>query len=241
MDIIRQIAVFGDSILKGIQINPLNKKYCTENHIDLEMLSETYALDIENYSKFGCTITKGQKTLEKKLAKGMGCDFVVMDFGGNDCDFDWQAISDDPTADYKPNTPLDVFAQTYRDIIHMLKEKAIRPILTTLPPIEPQRFFDWFCKDLNKENILKWLGGVSTIYRYQENYSRTVEAIAKEENVLLVDLRGAFLRHRRIDDLLCEDGTHPNTKGQELITAAFANFARQQRTRARLALGAGTV
>lgn len=235
MDIIRQIAVFGDSILKGIQLNPANEKYITDNHIDLDMLRNTYALAIENFSKFGCTITKGCEILKKRLSRGLECDIVVMDFGGNDCDFDWQAISENPEAEHQPHTPLDVFEQTYRSIIHMLREKAIRPILATLPPIDPQRFFDWFFRDLNKENILKWLGSVNTIYRYQENYSRTVEKIAREEDVYLVDLRGEFLKHRRIDNLLCGDGIHPNTEGQKLITTAFSNFARRALPRAELA------
>ena len=141
MDFIRQIAVFGDSILKGIQVNPDNKKYITDNHIDLDFLRDTYALAIENFSKFGCTITKGADILKKRFARGLECDVVVMDFGGNDCDFDWKAISENPDAEHQPNTPLDVFMETYRNIIRMLKEKAVRPILTTLPPIDPQRFF----------------------------------------------------------------------------------------------------
>jgi lysophospholipase L1-like esterase len=52
-----------------------------------------------------------------------------------------------------------------------------------------------------------------------------VERIALAASVPLADLRGAFLQHRRIDGYLCEDGIHPNTKGQAVITSAFAEFA----------------
>jgi lysophospholipase L1-like esterase len=114
-------------------------------------------------------------------------------------------------------------------MIAILKEKGIVPVLTTLPPLDPQRFFDWFCKGLNAENVLKWLGNVGTIYRQQEKYSRTVEKIALETGAYLVDLRGAFLAHKRIDHLLCADGTHPNTEGQKVITAAFLDFAEKMR------------
>lgn len=225
MNIIKEIAVFGDSILKGIQVKPGDNRYHVENHIDIDLLSKKYSVSIENYSKFGCTITKGNSMLESRIGRGMDCDTVILEYGGNDCDFDWKAISERPFDEHTPKTPIDIFIETYKQIIARLKEIGVRPILTTLPPIEPQRFFDWFCKGLDQEVILEWLGGINSIYRFQEKYSRAVEKIAIETNSTLVDLRGAFLNHRKIDNLLCEDGTHPNTEGQKIITKAFLDFA----------------
>ena len=225
MGIQRRIEVFGDSLLKGIQVNPGNMRYHVDNNIDLELIEEKHFLRIRNFSKFGCTITKGLALIEKRLRGDEPlCDAIIMDFGGNDCDFDWKAISERPDDEHLPCTPLDVFTDTYRKTIELLKEKGIRPILTTLPPIDAQKFFQWFCKGLNRANILKWLGSIDAIYRWQESYSRAVERIAAETNTLLIDLRGAFLKHRRLDRLLCEDGTHPNTEGQKIITQALLDF-----------------
>ena len=225
MTILKRIEIFGDSILKGIQINPKNMRYQVDNHIDTSTISKKHDVIINNRSQFGATITQGIASLQKHFNKGLECELLVMDFGGNDCDFNWQEIAENPEKEHLPKTPLDVFVNSYKSTIKMLKEKGIQPILTNLPPIDPQKFFDWFCKDLNKENILKWLGSISLIYRYQELYSRTVEKIAKEEGVLLVDLRRAFLKYMHLDNFLCIDGTHPNTKGQLLIASAFAEFA----------------
>lgn len=235
MDIIKKVDIYGDSILKGVQINPENKRYHVDNHIDIDMISKTHDVEIENYSKFGCTVTKAESILTAQLEKGFSCDTVIMDFGGNDCDFKWKEISENPDNLHLPNTPMDIFVSTYKKIIRTLKENKILPVLTTLPPLDPQRFFDWFCKGLNRENVLKWLGSVNTIYRYQEWYSREVEKIAREENVPLVDLRGAFLKHFRVDYLLCEDGVHPNTEGQKVITSAFLEFAKERTEMRRLA------
>ena len=225
MKVIKDIAVFGDSILKGIQLNPLNMRYRVDNHIDIETISEKHDVSIVNHSKFGCTISKGYAAIEKWLQKGERCDMLVMDFGGNDCDFDWKEVAENPDAEHQPHTTLSVFSDTYQKLIEMLKKCDIRPILTTLPPLAPQKFFDWFMKGLNKENVLKWLGDVNAIYRYQESYSREIEKIALEHDVPVVDLRGAFLRSRQLDHLLCEDGIHPNTEGQRTITSAFLDFA----------------
>jgi len=226
MNIIKTIEVFGDSILKGIQIHPVHNRYFVDNHIDLDAIRQKHSVSIENHSRIGCTIGKGYELSKKRLNKGALCDVVVMDFGGNDCDFNWKAISENPTCEHQPKTPIDEFVRVYHEMIEVLKKHSILPVLTTLPPLSPQKFFDWFCKGLNKDNVLKWLGGdVNAIYRFQENYSRTVEKIVRDSGAHLVDLRGAFLRERHLNNLLCEDGTHPNTNGQKIITAAFLEFA----------------
>ncbi|MFV0529640.1 MAG: SGNH/GDSL hydrolase family protein [Lachnospiraceae bacterium] len=220
-----KISFFGDSILKGIQINPSNNKYYTKNDMDMDAISTSFRANIQNFSRFGCTVTKGAALLEARLEKGMDCDAVIMDFGGNDCDFTWADIAQNPEGNFLPHTPIEEFSRVYRDLIVKLKEHAITPILTTLPPLEPQRFFDWFCKDLDKENILKWLGSIKKIYTHQEAYSREVEKIAALEKVPLVDIRKVFLQKGPAKELLCEDGTHPNSRGQKAITEAFLEFS----------------
>ena len=225
MNIQKRVEIFGDSLLKGIQLNPQSLRYHINNNIDVERIEQTHLLNIRNFAKFGCTVTKGLALIEKRLKDSQPfCDAIVMDFGGNDCDHNWHAVSENPNDKHLPNTPLDVFAETYQKIIALLKGNGIRPIMTTLPPLDAPKFFHWFCNGLDKVTILNWLGDVHLIYRWQESYSRTVEKIAAETGTLLVDLRGEFLKHKNLELLLCEDGTHPNTEGQKLITQAFLEF-----------------
>ncbi len=228
MNIRKHIAVFGDSIFKGMQLDPVRKQYRIMNNIDIRGIGEANSIAINNFSKVGCTIERGFDMLKRRLGTSEPCDAVVMDYGGNDCDFLWPEISENPDKEHEPKTPLDRFSAVYTEIIETLRSRGIVPILTTLPPIDPQRFFNWNFRELNRENILRWLGEVTTIYRFQENYSRTVEKIARDTGALLVDLRGAFLSHRRIEHMLCEDGMHPNTEGQKIITETFMRFAKQR-------------
>jgi len=238
MDQQRNIEIYGDSILKGVQLDDENMRYHVDNNIDVNMLEKKYLLNILNFSKFGCTISKAFAAIEKRFSKEeQKCDAIVLNLGGNDCDFDWKAVSEQPEVEHEPNTPLETFTDTYRKIINFLKEKGIRPIITTLPPLNAQKFFNWFCGSLEKKaNVLKWLGGVEAIYRWHENYSRAIERIAEETGTLLVDLRGAFLRHRKLENLLCEDGTHPNTEGQHIITQGFQDFIECAKAKGRIEL-----
>jgi len=159
------------------------------------------------------------------LEESPNCEAVIMNFGGNDCDYNWAEVAKNPDVEHESHTPIQQFVQIYTKLIHTLQDKGITPIMANLPPLCPRRFFNWFCKDLNKINVLRWLDGVNTIYRVQECYSHTVEEIARTTGALLVDIRGTFLKRYRVDRYLCADGIHVNTEGQGLITEAFINFA----------------
>jgi len=236
MELQRNVEVFGNSILRGIQLDNENKRYHVDNNIDVQMLEKKFLLNISNFSKFGCTISKAFSLIQKRFNNGnLKCHAIVLNLGGNDCDFNWKEVAERPDDEHEPNTPLETFTDTYKKIIEFLKDNGVRPIITTLPPLDAQKFFDWFCGGLEKSaNVLKWLGTVEAIYRWQENYSRTVEKIAEETGTLLVDLRGAFLKYRKLEHLLCADGTHPNTEGQRVITQGFLEFIEMAKAKGKI-------
>ena len=223
-----EITVLGDSILKGIQVDPKTRGYQVRNDIGIPELEAEFDLHVRNDAHFGATCVKGAKLLDRLLASGRPCQAVVMDFGGNDCDFRWRDIAADPAGAHLPAVPLPEFRERYRGMVRRLREAGIRPILMNLPPLLSQWFFDWWCRDLDQAAVRAWLGDVSNIYAHQERYSRAVESLAREERVPLVDVRGAFLAHGHLETLLCEDGTHPNSAGQALIGQAFRKFAEAQ-------------
>ena len=168
-----EITLLGDSILKGIQVDPKTRGYQVRNDIGIPELEAEFSLHL-------------------------------------------------------PAVPLPEFRERYRGMVRRLREAGIQPILMNLPPLLSQWFFDWWCRDLDQAAVRTWLGDVSNIYAHQERYSRTVESLAREEDVPLVDVRGAFLAHGHLETLLCEDGTHPNSTGQALIGQAFRKFAEAQ-------------
>lgn len=44
----------------------------------------------------GRTITKGHEILTKDLAKDATNDIAIIEFGGNDCDFNWAEVAENP-------------------------------------------------------------------------------------------------------------------------------------------------
>ena len=218
-----KITVYGDSIMKGVLLQ--EGKYII-SHAWQEQLAEAFDLEIVNHSRFGCTIQKGMARIEKDCATPCAqAEYALVEFGGNDCDFDWAAISEQPDAPHICKTPPEQFTDCCRRAVRLLRGAGRIPVLASLPPICAQRYFDFFCRGgLSRENILRWLGDVERIYRWQEYYSHLVERLAREERTAFVDLRTPFLTDTRaVTELLCEDGIHPSREGQELLRAAFAD------------------
>lgn len=221
------VLVLGDSVLKGIQVDESAHRYIPKNDMDLPGFEAEFGIQIENKSRFGSTSLNGEKLLERFLNKGCHWDAVVMDFGGNESNYNWADIAADPTSSYAPLVPLSEFIEHYRRLIHLVKAHGMLPILMTLPPLIPHRFFTWWCDGLDQDAVHQWLGDESQIDTHQACYSHAVEQLAQEEQVSLVDIRHAFLAHGNLDELMCIDGTHPNSAGQALIAKTFREFARR--------------
>ncbi|MDP4152790.1 MAG: SGNH/GDSL hydrolase family protein [Bacillota bacterium] len=221
----KHIAVYGDSILKGVMLDPGSDHYYLAKQNNIKCIESLIPVTVQNNSKFGCTIEKGYRLLINALDSGLNCDVALLEFGGNDSDFNWAEVSNCPEDEHLPHTPLQVFEDTYYKMIKSVRDRGIIPLLMSLPPVDAEKYFTWLSKGLNKDAILKWLGDVQMIYRFQELYSSTVTRIARETGCLFVDVRSRFLDHCNFKNLLCDDGLHPNEAGHSLIRGAFVDFA----------------
>ena len=215
-----KVTVYGDSILKGVLLE--GGKY-TVSHEWEEKLAERFGLQVTNRCRFGSTLPKAMARIEKDSESDGGGEYALLEFGGNDCDYDWAAIADAPEGEHVCKTPPQRFLDCYRRAIRLLRGSGRKPVLSTLPPINAELYLSFLCRDgLSRENIVRWLGDVQRIYRWQENYSQMAEQLAREEGTPLIDLRRPFLQDSRSPAaLLCADGIHPSRAGQELIYDAF--------------------
>lgn len=220
-----KIAIWGDSVLKGIILNKQGRYEVLPENCAQE-IERKHGLRIENKARFGCTITKGMRQLERAIACGLDCDYVLLEYGGNDCDFDWKAVSDDPTKPHQPRTRLEDFIKIYEDMVLLLKKHAITPIVVSLPPISGRKYLDYLVSNgLSRENLLHFLGEESMIYRFHESYSLAVTGLAHRLSCPYAPVREAFLREWNQPDYICEDGIHPNERGHRLMQAVFESMA----------------
>ncbi len=221
-----KICVFGDSLAKGVVFDQAKQKYGLIRDGFVDLACAALRIIPKNFSKFGCTITKGSEILNTHVKELADYDLTVLEFGGNDCDFDWVQIAANPQAEHQPKTPLGLFAKTYAQMIETVRNNGGHPVILNLPPIEPKRFFDWISRGLDADAILRWLGGrVDFIYRWHESYSIEIGKLARQYDVPVVDIRSAFLLRPDYATLLCEDGMHPNQAGHQVISRTLEEYA----------------
>lgn len=220
-----RILLYGDSIAKGIVYDESSGKYKKEGNCFFNILSDKLKATLENVSKFGNTLIRANKRFEEDLLRHKP-DIAVIEFGGNDCDFSWDQVAENPRDHHLPNTPLESFEALMIDMIHRCQDQNIQPLILTMPPIEPVRYFKWICrgKPEYEKNILTFLGSENTIYRWHEQYNLTLLDIATADRIPVIDIRKAFLSYLDIGQLLCKDGIHPNQKGHKLIADTVLNY-----------------
>lgn len=219
-----KVKLFGDSIMGRVVQDPATGRYQRLEAVE-DVRTSDLQLDLVNSSKFGATIGKGRRLVDKCLEKEPDCQAILLNYGGNDCNFDWAKIGEDPELDHQAATPLDVFYQGYLDLVARIRDKGIRPVLANLVPIDAGKFFDTWIKPLQgQDRILAWLGDKEAIYRWHEMYSLKVEAVARETDTPLLDLRSLFLKNRHYQSLIGPDGMHPTKSGHDLILESVYQF-----------------
>ena len=220
--------ISGDSISRGVIYDEQKGKYAVlaENYVSLLQTHLTGA--VYNISKFGATITKGVTKLNQAFNKNTA-DVVVIEYGGNDCDFDWLKIAQNPNDMHLPKTDINTFEQLLKDTLDFLKSKKSIPVLLTLPPLNADAYFKWVSNNnpLAESNILQWLGSITKIYWWQERYNAAIIKVAQETETKWIDIRGAFLQHTDFTKLLCKDGIHPNKEGHAMIANKILTYVKQ--------------
>lgn len=216
-----RITVFGDSIGKGITTD--NGRIEILQSCATNLFENEYNLKIENMSVYGNSlkrfvergkIEKYIKSLDKTVK-----NVVVLELGGNDADFDWEAVALSPEKNHGPKTEIEEFSKLYGQVLDKLLSVGVEVVPCTLPPVVSDRFFNCVIKGLaDGDKVLEFFkGDVGTIYRHQEMFNNEVIKNAFHKGLDVIDLRQRFLNRNDFEALMCKDGIHPNELGQREI------------------------
>ncbi|MBU3180081.1 SGNH/GDSL hydrolase family protein [Clostridium psychrophilum] len=222
------IVAYGDSITKGVIYDDKKSRYANLKENFTSIIENKIKGPVYNAGKFGNTIMRGARKMYNDVIK-KSPDMVLVEFGGNDCDYKWDEIAKNPNMEYKPNTDIITFRETLLSMIDTLKTNHILPVLMTLPPLDPLKYFKWIAKEdsFAEKNILHWLGTKDRLFTWHNSYSKMITQVANETSTVLIDVRSEFLKYSDYSKFLCKDGIHPNTEGQSLIATVILNFMKE--------------
>lgn len=218
-----KLMILGDSIFKGVTYSEDKRRYIICEHDYTEKLAQN-GITIENYSKMGATVNKIEQILTRKEMFIDGNTTVLFEFGGNDSDFDWTDVANEPEARHEPNTAKDIFISSYKKLIERVRSLGASVVVSNLIPIDAEKYMQWISNGKNHDNIMKFLGDVSMLYRWQEAYNFVVERIAEETGCKLLDVRHDFLVSHDYKSLICSDGLHPTKQGHSIIDSMIYDF-----------------
>lgn len=231
---LRTISAFGDSIMRGVVLDPQSEistpRYTLLDESFSSRCGSSLGLHILNYGRFGHTIRHGLRELERRKSEVAQSQFVALEFGGNDCDHRWSEIAQDPTGDHRPITERATFTALYHDLIRTIRNYGAEPVILSLPPILSERYFNAFSERFTPEgrrNVLDWLdGAVENITRWHEMYNLELFKLASLTATPIIDITTPFLSVRHCDSLFCNDGIHPNGEGHRLIAETICGYAK---------------
>lgn len=218
--------IYGDSLLKAtVPDEDMHYRF----HLP-EVMAQypTDRLEVVNRAKMGATVTKGLSLVEHDVQRGMDARWALVAYGGNDSDFDWEAIAAAPEQEHLPHTVLPEFIEKLRCAVQELASAGVQPVLMTLPPIDGQRYFQFISRRADGASILRWLGDVGRIYRHQELYSDAVAALAMTEGLPLIDVRRQFLPMRDLPRYIAADGIHLTMTGYRCLFDTLAGWIRER-------------
>ena len=218
--------IYGDSLLKAtVPDEDMHYRF----HLP-EVMAQypTDRLEVVNRAKMGATVTKGLSLVEHDVQRGMDARWALVAYGGNDSDFDWEAIAAAPEQEHLPHTVLPEFIEKLRCAVQELASAGVQPVLMTLPPIDGQRYFRFISQKTDGGSVLRWLGDVGRIYRHQELYSDAVAALAMTEGLPLIDVRRQFLPMRDLPRYIAADGIHLTMTGYRCLFDTLAGWIRER-------------
>ena len=223
----KRIAALGDSLTRGVVLNEEKNRYSILDNSFIDIIGESLGMDITNYGKFGCTVDFGEQVIERHAREIGASDYTFLEFGGNDCDFNWAKIADSPADEHQPKTILDSFKEKFTRLIQRVRELGSVPVIISLPPIDSEYYFSFISRFMNgeqRENVYNWLGGdINVISRWHEMYNRALFEISGLMQAPIIDITTPFDGYQgAMRTLYCADGIHPNAEGHKLIAASIA-------------------
>ncbi|MFB6467162.1 SGNH/GDSL hydrolase family protein [Cytobacillus sp. Hz8] len=225
-----KIICFGDSLTRGVSFVKGRLKIIKENYPNF--LQELFSSSPEetriiNKGVFNDNSDSLVQRLEKDVIK-QHPDYTIIEIGGNDCNFIWKNVAEMPEEKHLPIVPLERYIENVKTIISRLKEEGITPVILTLPPLDPVRYYQYLV-NLYGKSISHCISTVGGIEHWHGLYNRALNSFVDGMDAFKIDVRTALKKAGDLSQLISDDGIHLTSKGyQELSQSIFRELTKIQ-------------
>lgn len=221
-----KIVCFGDSLTRGVTFVKGRFRILKENYPAL-----LQGLFREAQQKEAIVLNKGvfndnSNLLLERLEKDVVSeqpDVAIVTIGGNDCDFKWEEVAERPDDNHDGIVPLEMYINNVKTLISRLKQTGIEPILTTLPPLDPVRYYKAI-SERTSTAISHAISKVGGIEHWHGNYNRQLNKLLDELGITKIDVRSAIKQAGDLQELISDDGIHLTAKGYHVFSQEVFRF-----------------
>ncbi|MBM7603829.1 lysophospholipase L1-like esterase [Metabacillus crassostreae] len=215
-----KIICFGDSLTRGVSIVKGRLRILKESYpTSLQELFSSNKNDVTVVNKgvFNDNSDLLLERLEKDVIHEKP-DYVIVGVGGNDCNFKWEEVANNPLKEHKAIVPLDRYLHNIKTMINQISQSGITPVISTLPPLDPVRYY----KNISEKyspSISHWISQVGGIDYWHGVYNHHLNQLAEELNIMKIDVRTGIKKAGNLVDLISDDGIHLTAEGYKALSA----------------------
>jgi lysophospholipase L1-like esterase len=212
-----RIVCFGDSVTRGISLVQGRLRIVKENYpVLLQRTLDKLGIEVLNRGVFNDNSDRLVERLESDVLDTHP-DYVLIEIGGNDCNFRWDEVALHPEADHEPIVPVDRYLENVKKIVNDIRVVGAVPILMNLLPLDPVRYYKHIA-DIYGDAISHWIALCGGIEHWHGMYNRSLQQCINSWNALTIDVRGAFKHAGDLKLLLSDDGIHPTPTGYDVMS-----------------------
>lgn len=206
---------FGDSVTRGITFVRGRFKIIRESY---PALLQRFLGDEDEVVNKG-VFNDNSDLLVKRLDRDVldqHPDLVLINIGGNDCNFPWDQVAKLPDSEHIPIVPLDRYLANVSEMIRRISASGAVPVILSLLPLDPARYYQSLMKHYN-HSIGHWISMCGGIEHWHGMYNRALKDLCSRTGAALIDVRSAFKKKGNFSELINEDGLHPTAKGYQAL------------------------
>ena len=147
-------------------------------------------------------------------------DIVLIEVGGNDCNFNWDEVAKHPDSKHEPIVPIERYLDNIAYLVKEFRNKQVTPVILTLPPLDPARYYR-FVADQFGTSIGHWVSYVGGIEHWHGMYNRQLKQLAEKLKAPLIDVRLYLKSAGDLDQLISDDGIHLTSKGYQCMSESI--------------------
>ncbi len=214
-----KIVCFGDSLTRGVSFVKGRMRILKENYPAFLQQFASDHITVINKGVFNDNSDLLLSRVEKDVIDEHP-DYVIINIGGNDCNFKWDEVAKNPEDEHQPIVPIERYMENLKKLIQRIQETNSIPILMTLPPLDPVRYYKLLAQTYGS-SISHWISLQGGIEHWHGLYNRSLNSLAEQLNVLKIDVRTAMKHAGNLNDFISDDGIHLTGEGYKTMSSAI--------------------